>query len=293
MSELLKGGKTINEGFSFMKNLVSHQRIRWIIQNNLIAENDLKQIQAACMSFGIDFEEVTVIPFSSEIPEFTTDDKINIYYGATTFIDNLYKQREKPIGVFFDEYNFSIENYINKWGKFMLNDEAEITTFGEFSKKNYDDEKLFFVRPDADDKSFVGDVRSFLKMKQWNESFQKFDNVQLDENTKIIVAEPYNIEKEWRNYIVNGKVVTSSLYRKNFKLNKSAIDIPQSMIEFVEERCKEYQPNEIFVMDIALCGGDYYIIECGCMNSVGLYACDVKKLVKKISYFVATDLFKK
>ena len=93
----------------------------------------------------------------------------------------------------------------------------------------------------------------------------------------------------WGNYVIDGKVVTSSMYRKNFKLNKDGNDIPPDMIKFVEDRCKEYMPHKVFAMDIALCGGDYYIIECGCLNSVGLYHCDLTKLVEGLSNFVASN----
>jgi hypothetical protein len=56
----------------------------------------------------------------------------------------------------------------------------------------------------------------------------------------------------------------------------------QDMIKFVEDRCKEYMPHKIFVMDIALCGEDYYIIECGCMNSAGFYHANMYKLITAI-----------
>jgi len=265
------------------------EKIRWILQNNLISENDVNQMQNACEELGIELQEVTVIPFSDEIPEFTIDDKINIYFGAIPFINNVYKKYSKPAGIFFDENNFSMENYLKIWGERMLSYGAKVTSFKEFSLEDHKDDEMFFIRPDADDKSFPGEIWEFGHIKDWHKRITKCDNAVLTEDTKIIVAEAYNIEKEWRNYIVDGKVVTSSLYRKNFRLNKSNTDIPQDMIQFVEDRCKEYQPHKIFVMDIALCGGDYYIIECGCINSVGLYASDIKKMIKEISKFVAND----
>lgn len=265
------------------------KNIRWIIQNNLIAENDLKQLQKACVDIGADFEEIIVVPFSSEIPKFTNDDKTNIYYGATTLINNIYQQFNNPKGVFFDDKTFSMENYLHVWGEHMLSSEAKKTTFKEFWTENHPDDSLWFVRPDADDKSFNGEVRSFSEIKTFIENAMKVDNVILTEDTKIIVGPPYNIAKEWRNYIVNGKVVTSSLYRKNFKLKKDRDDAPAEMIKFVEDRCKEYMPHKIFAMDIALCGGDYYIIECGCLNSVGLYASDVYKIVKSVSEFISNE----
>jgi len=261
--------------------------VRWIIQNNLSAEGgDFHKMAKACEELGIEYEGIKVIPFSPDIPEFTKDDKINIYYGATTLMYNIYHQLNKPMGLFFDEEKFSIENYIKAWGNHMLNSEAKITTFRDFVKENHPDDTLFFTRPDADDKSFVGDVRTFAEMKNFINGAMKADNVILTEDTKIIVSTPYKIDKEWRNYIVDGKVVTSSLYRENFRLKKDGNDIPKDMITFVESRCIEYMPHKMFAMDIALCGGDYYIIECGCLNSVGLYHSDVKKMIESVSNFV-------
>ncbi len=265
------------------------KNIRWVIQNNLIAENDLKEIQNACKDMDVEFEEVMVIPFSPELPKFTIDEKTNIYYGATTFMYNLYRELNAPTGLFFNEEQFSMENYNNVWGKYMLNSDAKTTTFGEFSKEDHPADSLWFVRPDADDKSFNGEVREFANIKEWYKNFMAYDNVILTNDTKILVGPPYNITKEWRNYVVDGKVVASTLYRKNFRLNKSRKDIPVEMIKFVEDRCKEYMPHKIFAIDIALCGDEheYYIIECGCLNSVGFYAADISKIVKSVSEFIS------
>jgi hypothetical protein len=268
------------------------KKIRWVIQSNLSAEGgDYQQITKACDELGIECEGIIVIPFSPDIPEFTQDDKINIYYGATTLMYNIYHKMGNPTGLFFDEERFSMGKYNEIWGDYMLNgpNDGKITTFKEFSLEDHPDDTDFFIRPDADDKSFDGEVRSFFNIKKFITNAIKYDNVILTEDTKILISKPYNIEKEWRNYIVDGKVVTSSMYRKNFRLHKDAFDIPEGMIKFVEDRCKEYQPHSIFAMDIALCGGDYYIIECGCLNSVGLYHADVKKMIKEVTNFIENE----
>jgi hypothetical protein len=250
---------------------------RFVIQNNLIAENDLKQVQNACKNNGIDFEEVTVIPFVEELPKFKVDPE-NIYYGSTTFISNLYKQL-KPKGVFFDPDKFLISNYIKQWGIHMLNSGAEITTLHEFVKQQHDNDDDFFIRPNADNKAFDGQVLKFDAIKKWRENIVQFDNLDPLIDMEIVVGEPYNLKKEWRNFIVNGEIVSSSLYRENFKLKKSATDIPESMLNFVNERIKEYQPASAFAMDVALCGDEHFIIECGCINSVGFYHGNIEKIV--------------
>lgn len=250
---------------------------KFIIQNNLIAENDLNEIQLACKKHGIEYHEVKVIPFTEDLPEFPIDED-NIYYGSTTFITNVYNKL-KPKGVFFDPNQFLISNYLNKWGQHMLNHEATFTTFSKVVNEPYEDSDEFFIRPNADDKSFEGQVMEFRDIKNWQKKLTQFDNINLLGDVEILISPAYNIAKEWRNIIVDGKIVTSSLYRKYFRLNKSAIDIPESMLNFVQERISEYTPAKAFAMDIALCGEEYYIIECGCINSVGFYHCDIEKII--------------
>ena len=263
--------------------------IRWIIQNNLISQPEFKLLKEACDQVNVEVEEIEVIPFSTDIPHFTQDDKTNIYYGSTTLMYNIYHQMNNPKGLFFDENSFSIENYINHWGKYMVNSEAQITSFKHFSQNDYPSDKIFFIRPDDDSKSFAGTTMTFQEIKDWKKNITLYDTINLTEDTKIVVSEPYNIRKEWRTYVVNGKVVTASRYREYFRLSKSGTDIPPEMIQFVEDRCKEYQPYSAFAMDIALTGDNYYIIECGCINSVGLYESDVKALVTALSNHVENN----
>ena len=70
---------------------------------------------------------------------------------------------------------------------------------------------------------------SFKLVNDFLKRHLKYDsNINLD--TKIVLGEAYNIHKEWRNYIVDGEIVSSSLYRENFNLKKSGSDIPENML---------------------------------------------------------------
>lgn len=260
--------------------------IRWIIQNNDISDTDLQRLVNACKNLNIKFELIVSRAFSKELPEISIDDDItNVYYGGTTLMYNIYTKLNRPIGLFFND-NFFMENYINKWGSHMLSSEASILTISELlQKESSSDEKEYFIRPNADDKSFVGQVRTLDEIKRIMLGAVEYDN-NLTLESKVLFGPAYTIKKEWRNFIVDGKVITSSLYQENFRLKKSAEDIPGDMIKFAEDRCKEYMPHNIFVMDIGISGGDYYIIECGCLNSTGFYHSDVEKIVKAVSEFI-------
>ena len=106
------------------------KKIRWVIQNNLIAENDLNQLQEACKEVGAEIEEVLVIPFSDELPEFTYNRK-NVYYGSTTFMNNIYHDLNGPRGLFYDDRRFTMRRYIQEWGEHMLNYGSSIVELKE------------------------------------------------------------------------------------------------------------------------------------------------------------------
>lgn len=66
-------------------------------------------------------------------------------------------------------------------------------------------------------------------------------------------------------------------------------DLKQAVGSFVEERCQQCTPNDVFAMDICLSGDEYFIVECGCMNGVGFYKANIESIVANVTeYFVAT-----
>ncbi len=263
--------------------------VRWVVQSNLLSENDIDSIRSACEKCGADFQPVQVIPFSDALPEFTVDDKVNIYYGSTTFISRVDDALKFPDGVFFCHTAFQMDNYNAKWGQHMLNIDAKLTTLNECLEGGVPTGDNF-ARPVADDKSFAGEVMKREELLEWAERVKSNAAVEkehgnvptLDGDTPIMVGPALRVEKEWRNFIVDEKVIASTLYRKEHKLFKLR-EAPQDMIDFVHDRCGEYVPHRIFVMDIALCGNSYYIVECGCFNSAGFYAADVDEIVKVVS----------
>lgn len=171
---------------------------------------------------------------------------------------------------------------MKEWGSYMLNYSAAITTIGELVNHSYDRDKLLFVRPNDDSKSFAGEVLKFGDIREWYEGVKAAENFVFSPDTKILVSEPYQIDCEWRLWIVDKNVVTASQYRKNFKLNKVR-GCPPGVISFAEERCREFTPHSVFVMDICLSAGEYYILECGCMNGAGFYDADIDAIVRAVS----------
>ncbi|NML41522.1 ATP-grasp domain-containing protein [Chitinophaga sp. G-6-1-13] len=259
-----------------------YQDIQWIIQQNLTNTADLEQLKTACNNIGVRHQEVMVIPFTEALPEFDRSYR-SIFYGSVTFSQMALAEPSVSSGLFMDNTIFSIENYFERWGRHMLNYGAMLTTFEALVQMDLPADKLYFIRPDNDHKSFAGEVKSFGDIGIWYEQLKATD-ISLD--SRIVVSEPYNIRYEWRLWIVHKKVVAASKYREYFQLTKER-GCPEEVIHYAEARCREYTPHDVFVMDVCRCGDEYFIVECGCMNSAGFYAADIAAIVAAVTDYFA------
>jgi hypothetical protein len=264
----------------------TYNNIQWVIQENLTNRDDLHELKQSCDQIDVKCIEVDIIPFTNQLPDFDLS-RHSIFYGSTTMGKLVYENDRLNKGFFFNPEAFSIANYFDKWGKHMLNYGAFVTSFSELMSKEFDTDKLFFIRPDDDSKSFSGEVKKYGEIRDWFDKLKMFDNTSLSLHSKIIVSEPYHLRYEWRLWIVNRQVVAASKYRENFKLKKER-GCPVAVIQFAEQRCLEYTPHELFVMDICESGDSYYIVECGCLNSAGFYNADIAAIVTSVTdYFSA------
>ncbi len=260
--------------------------IQWVVQKNLTNKETLDKLEEACKNIGVGHVELEVIPFTNKLPEFPKE-KFSTFYGSTTLNQLIYEDKELKRGLFYDDRTFSMDNYFSKWGVHMLNFGAKITTFETLIHlPQYKPDDLLFIRPDGDTKSFIGEVKEYKAIQKWYESLLVYENANLNLKTKIIVGNAYNIDEEWRLWVVKGNIVASSRYRKNFRLAKQA-GCPKEIKQFAESMCKRYMPHDVFVMDIGTNDNTPYIIECGCVNAAGFYNADVSEVVYNVSnYFV-------
>lgn len=259
--------------------------LKWIIQQNLINPNILKEFEAAFLNLKIAFEKIEVIPFSQELPYFTPAD-FNIFYGSTTLMLNAYHSEKHHKGVFYNINTFNTQNYLNQWKDSMLNTDGQVLPFQDFIKTHLHSQEKWFIRPNDDTKSFAGIVLTSQEIEEWYLKIQKVESPFLTPETVIFVSQPKVIFKEWRNFIVDKKVIDSSRYSWNQELNISKEDVPTDMIAFVESKASEYSPHDIFVMDVAETKQGFKIIECNCFNGTGFYGHHIEGIIKHITNFV-------
>lgn len=260
-------------------------QINWIIQRNLIDDKTLEGLKNAAVKDKASYQEVYIIPFSDDLDIEYNSNFINIFYGTTTLMMNAYKVSEYRKGVFYDYDRFQMKQYLDEWKNRMLNYDGKVLTISELIEEKYNDNDEFFIRPNDDTKAFSGYVTKFAEFKE-TINCADGQNPYYRMDLLILVCKPKQIEKEWRNIIVNGKVVSSSRYSVYGKKSVDNRDIPDEMIKFAEDCCRIYTPHDVFVMDVALSSGNYYIIECNCFNDSGFYDHDLEEIVKNINDYM-------
>lgn len=258
----------------------------WIVEKNMFAEECFDQMIAHLNHRGILHSEVTVIPFVHEIegktPLILNDDNV-ICYGSFGMKIVSETNGWKP-GVWSGD-NFSEDYLLKNFGDLALNSDARICKFKDVLKLDNLPE-IFFIKPNTDSKEFAGLVIDKDEFDNW---YQKlitagyFDETILE--LDVVVSEPKNIGMEWRVVIVNGKVITGSIYRQYQKV------MPQlGMDEEVEILASfvatSKPPAPVFVVDICQTELGLKIVELNTFNCSGLYKCDVGKIIDAVTAYV-------
>ena len=182
-------------------------------------------------------------------------------------------------GIDYSVEKFDILNY-SKLELPLLNDTAKYLSYEELKDISYKDD--MFIKPSKDLKAFDGGIiKKNTTIKDYilgtkHQSFYK------DET--IVINRLKEIYSEYRFFIINGEVITGSLYMmgSNFLVDSN---VPKYILDTAKEYAKLYNPSEIFVMDLADTPKGAKIIEYNCWNASGLYGCNIQKLFSEVNEF--------
>ena len=260
--------------------------INWILQSNLTKSEILDRIKSSIEQDDEQWEELEIVPFSDQLPKLSNNNAINIIYGSTTFMINAYNDNDYRKSVFYDPKTFQMKNYVDHWNNHVLNYDGILTTFGNIDKIKSNPSKKWFIRPNHDSKEFSGRVDSFENLTKWSQKICDLKIEDFNQNTEVWISEPQIIDKEWRVFIVDNNIVSSSRYMKNGELNESDSDLPDEMISFTQQRINEYRLHDIYVMDIAQIKSGFKIIECNCFNGTGFYKHDIDAIIISVNNFI-------
>jgi hypothetical protein len=262
-----------------------------IVQANLFNEFGFKTLIDALDANGCPYTVVKVVPFAHTLEpevEFGPDDKVFVWGSLT--LDGIAKERGWNPGCLQNE-NFDMRILKDRFGAFFLNSDATFCTFAEMSF-----DKPMFCRPVHDTKTFSGTVLTPEELQGWKEAVIEVSNTgysSLRPETPVMFASPKPIDFEARFFVVDGKVITGSVYRSFGQLLYQRIEndgLFRPMLEWIQRhhgidtRCL-FTPYPIapgYAIDVAQVGGEYKVIEVNTLNSSGFYDCDMNAVVRAL-----------
>jgi hypothetical protein len=135
-----------------------------------------------------------------------------------------------------------------------------------------------FVRPDGCVKVFTGrcvDASAFDSA---------IAPARYDPATRIVVAPPRTIGREWRLIVAERVPIAASLYYNEGK-SCLAENCPPEVSSFAQSvvRQSDWQPDDLFVMDICECDGELRVLELNGFSCAGLYRCNPAPIVATAS----------
>lgn len=261
--------------------------MQFLIQHNLLSVEQLEKTRQAVAPFPHQF--IGLIPFSREI---TSDNPLigNAYipYGST-LLTTIGVSDYSWQGLFFDmetfNYATALENRDDMLNSNVMTLEQAIE---KLSLMKSDD--LVFTRPSHDLKQFSGQVIEAGECCAWFKDMmqcQTSGSYKLEPDTPVVLCEPKNIQAEFRWFVVGGKVVSGSMYRKNNQL-KSMFIKDKTMIDDAQKLASKWLPSPCCVMDVALVGDELKVIEFNCINAAGAYDNDMIAVFKSLYEYCLT-----
>lgn len=280
----------------------------WVVQNNLYNEYGYKNFLNALDRMKSNYVVVKPVPIFLKIvspdfdsfkekledaiePHIDTNQKI-VICGAIT-LGKIAIQRGWTPGTFLNE-NFDFNKWCEGFGKEnLLNGDSVVCKLKDAGC--FDD--AVFSRPTKDTKAFTGTVMSRDEFYRWKENIlnlkiEDSEYTPLHGDTEITISSVKNINAEYRIFIVDGKIVTGSVYKQgtmgiSYINTLNTVFTPDDeVMNFTQQMIDKWQPADCFVVDIAKTDEGPKVIEINNLNSAGFYSCDVFKIIDAVERYI-------
>jgi hypothetical protein len=96
----------------------------------------------------------------------------------------------------------------------------------------------------------------------------------------VLVGPAKAIEAEWRFVVAKRKVIAGSRYILEGKVSLSRDVEPGALVMAQTIGYHDWQPDVVYILDIAKSKGEYRVIEPNSFSSADFYECDKKPIVE-------------
>ncbi len=228
---------------------------------------------------NIPFLGVKIRPFTDDVPDDNSDVPV-VVYGSCGMI-RAARKTSLARGIFDNEEGFKLETWKGKYGDALLNHDAISSSLQGFFDEHMLIGNKFFVRSDDDEKTIIGHITDY-------DTFTKdMLGRGMNPEQRIIVSPCKAIYREYRCFVVDGKVVSGSSYGgQGNKLDNNyyASDFTlEDAVRFANQMAALYTPHRVFVMDVCDSEDGPKIVELNGFNSSGFYDTDIPKIMDAVN----------
>ncbi len=257
--------------------------MHWLLQSNLATEErqaPFVNALEAIKPLGATWSFIKLVPFAGTIePEADYGPKV-FPLGSTSMLTASRIYNWSP-GVVYDSTTFRFEAWRAAYGADkLINGDARVCFFGAAKAT----EKVF-MRPCEDLKAFTGLTLNPDELEEWQQRVADGEvstrTLQLSMATPVIVAPVKTIFREWRTFVVDGRVISASQYAHLGRWDRSA-RVDEDVISFAQSLVDIWQPAPCFVLDIGETKDGLGLVEINTLNSSGVYECDMVKVFTAI-----------
>lgn len=253
----------------------------WIIQKNLHKEGAFASLIDSLELQHTQYQMVDIVPFSHEmIPDVVPPAGEPVFVVGATSMGEITKDKGWLPG-YFDEnldYRFLAQYY----GTELLNHDMLVGPLRDIEVFN----GLIFVRPVSDKKQFAGQVMESIEYLKCRDQIIALDGdssyTTITGDDIVILSTVKKIYAEYRFFVVDGVVVTGSLYKRGNKVYYSN-QVDQYVYDYAQKMVDVWAPNRAFALDIFDTEHGLKVGEINSINSAGFYALDMGKFVNAIN----------
>lgn len=255
--------------------------MQWILQDF----EDTAKLAAALDRLGLPYSWHKVVPFTGDLlpkPQIA-DPNSTVLFGAYSLWRYAKAHGLHP-GV------FKLRPFLHEavWHPHLLNGPGAIlATVAELPDRLDDPDALWFFRPVEDSKELAGTVKSTAEILEIARKVlalpaEELPRGSLRHDTLLMLCPPVRIQKEWRVWIVQDRIVTASLYKEGHRVvyRDEIDDDARAFAQSMARSNPGYAPA--YVMDICRTAEGLFLLETNCVNAAGFYAADLVALAAAV-----------
>jgi hypothetical protein len=276
----------------------------WLIQSSgLILGTREARLLAALKNQNVEVFDFGVLPFTNQITgtSFAEVSEVSFVHCSTKALQliktrkAMYDDRlnsadvqrlfEAKIFYDFEAFDFAVysQHADLKANKLLLNHDARVFKIKDVQDHLFEYE--VFCKPTKDLKLFNGTIIEpgySLLMKLAGGMMDSSYHRMVKAGETLLIAPPKEVQDEFRFFVVDGEVVSSSKYMSCGTLSTSPTIEPRVLAAAVDY-AKVYQPARVFVMDLCtLPSGEIKIVEYNCANCSGVYDVNLEPLIERL-----------